>query len=74
MYFTKIQKTKAQLEIMINVLTLEYGAKDDKKLAEFMCKYFDIDVQDASDSLKAYRAMSGEDYEQQSKKIEYAGL
>ncbi len=74
MYFTKIKKTQAQLELMIHALQLEYGCSDDDKLAELMSKYFEVDLQDAKDSLQAYRAMSEEDYEMQSKKIEYAGL
>jgi len=74
MYFTKIKKTKDQLEVMIGILTKEYGAVDDDKLSELIAKYFEVNIEDAESSLKAYRALAGEDYEQQSKKIEYAGL
>lgn len=74
MYFTKIRKTKAQLEVMIDVLTKEYGAKDDSQLAVLMAKYFEVSEEDAKDSMLAYRAMSEEDYEMQSKKIEYAAF
>jgi len=72
MYFTKIRKTKAQLEVMITVLTREYGAKDDHQLAVLIAKYFEVSEQDAEDSLRAYRALPEEDYEQQSKRVEYA--
>jgi len=74
MYFTKIKRTKAQLEVMIDVLTKEYGAKDDSQLAVLMAKYFEVSEEDAKDSMLAYRAMSEEDYEMQSKKIEYAAF
>ena len=69
MYFTKIKKTKDQLEVMINILTKEYGAVDDNKLSELMAKYFEVNIEDAKSSLQSYRALAGEDYEQQSKKI-----
>jgi len=74
MYFTKIKRTKAQLEVMIDVLTKEYGAKDDSQLAVLMAKYFEVSEEDAKDSMLAYRAMPEEDYEMQSKKIEYAAF
>ena len=74
MYFPKISKTKAQLEVMISVLQNEYGAKDDNTLAILMAKYFEVDIEDAKSSIQAYRAMPEEDYEMQSKKIEYAGI
>lgn len=71
MYFTRIKKTEAQLEVMISALEMEYGAKDDAKLAELMSKYFEVDIDDAKISLAAYRANKSEDYEQISSKQEY---
>ena len=71
MYFTRIKKTEAQLEVMISALEMEYGAKDDEKLAELMSKYFEVDLEDAKISLAAYRANKSEDYEQISNKQEY---
>lgn len=71
MYFTRIKKTEAQLEVMISALEMEYGAKDDEKLAELMSKYFEVDLKDAKISLAAYRANKSEDYEQISVKQEY---
>lgn len=72
MYFTRIGKTQAQLEVMIDILQKEYGAQSDEHLAELMSKYFEVSVEDALSSLSAYNALKGEDYEQQSKRIEYA--
>lgn len=72
MYFTKIKKTQAQLEVMISILQMEYNADTDEKLAVLMAKYFEVALQDAQDSIKAYRAFISEDYEQQSKAIQYA--
>lgn len=75
MYFTKIQKTTAQLEVMMDVLQKEYGAKTDEQLAELMSKYFEVEYKDALDSIQAYRALSEEDYEQLSvKQFEYGKL
>lgn len=74
MYFPKISKTKSQLEVMISILQNEYGAKDDNALAVLVAKYFEVDVEDAKSSIQAYRAMPEEDYEMQSKKIEYTGV
>lgn len=71
MYFTRIKKTEAQLEVMISALEMEYGAKDDEKLAELMSKYFEVDLEDAKISLEAYRANKSEDYEHLSSKQEY---
>ena len=71
MYFTRIKKTESQLEVMISALEMEYGAKDDEKLAELMSKYFEVDLDDAKISLAAYRANKNEDYEQISSKQEY---
>lgn len=71
MYFTRIKKTEAQLEVMISALEMEYGAKDDEKLAELMSKYFEVDLDDAKISLAAYRSNKIEDYEQLSNKQEY---
>ena len=71
MYFTKIQKTLAQLEVMISALELEYGAKNDDELAGLMSKYFEVDLDDAKISLAAYRANKTENYEQLSVKQEY---
>ena len=70
MYFTRIKKTEAQLEVMISALEMEYGAKDDERLAELMSKYFEVDIDDAKISLAAYRANKSEDYEQLSVKQE----
>jgi len=73
MYFTKIQKTTAQLEVMISALEFQYGAKDDDTLAELMAKYFEVNIDDAKSSLLAYRTNKPEDYEQLSIK-QYARL
>jgi len=73
MYFTKIQKTTAQLEVMISALEFQYGAKDDNTLAELMAKYFEVNIDDARASLLAYRTNKPEDYEQLSAK-QYARL
>lgn len=75
MYFHKIRKTQDQLEVMISVLTLEYGAKNDEQLALLIAKYFEVNVDDALASLIAYRAHKSEDYEHLSnKQLEYARL
>jgi hypothetical protein len=71
MYFTKIQKTTAQLEVMISALEMQYGAKDDETLAKLMAKYFEVNIDDARSSLLAYRTNKPEDYEQLSKQLEY---
>ena len=68
MYFPKIRKSQNQLEMMISALELEYGAKNDEQLSLLMAKYFEVNANDASDSLKAYRAYKNEDYEQLSNK------
>ena len=72
MYFHKINKTQQQLEVMISVLEKEYGVQSDDRLSELIAKYFDVDEQDAVDSLQAYRAMINEDLEYESNKVEYA--
>ena len=72
MYFTKIQKTTAQLEVMISALEMQYQIRDDDHLAELIAKYFEVNVDDARISLLAYRTSIPEDYEQLSKRQEYA--
>lgn len=64
MYFPRIQKTTAQLEVMISALEMQYGASDDSVLASLMAKYFEVDIDDAKASLLAYRTNKPEDYEQ----------
>ena len=71
MYFPRIKKTLAQLEVMISALELEYGAKNDDELAGLMSKYFEVSLEDAKISLMAYRANKSEDYERLSVKQEY---
>lgn len=73
MYFTKIKKTIAQLEVMISALELQYKIRDDDHLAELMAKYFEVNIEDAKSSLLAYRTNKPEDYEQLSIK-QYAKL
>ena len=73
MYFTKIQKTTAQLEVMISALEMQYQVKDDDHLAELMAKYFEVNIDDAKSSLIAYRTNKPEDYEQLSIK-QYANF
>ena len=73
MYFTKIQKTMAQLEVMISALEIQYQIRDDNHLAELISKYFEVNIDDARSSLLAYRTNKPEDYEQLSIK-QYARL
>ena len=74
MYFPKIQKTMAQLEVMISALEMQYQIIDDNHLAELISKYFEVSIEDAKISLAAYRANKSEDYEHTSNKhISYAG-
>ena len=72
MYFPKIQKTTAQLEVMISALEMQYQIRDDDHLAELIAKYFEVNVDDAKSSLLAYRTNISEDYEQLSNEQEYA--
>jgi len=72
MYYPKIKKTQAQFEIMISALTMEYGAKTDEQLVVLIAKYFEVNEEDAQSSLMAYRGYKEEDYEQLSRRIEYA--
>jgi hypothetical protein len=74
MYYPKIKKSTAQLELMIQALEMQYGASNDTILASLMAKYFEVNEEDAKAALMAYRGYKQEDYEQQSKRIEYAGL
>jgi hypothetical protein len=74
MYFPKIKKTTEQLEVMIQALEMQYGANYDTKLAYLMAKYFEVNEEDAMSTLRAYRGHNEEDYEQQSKRVEYASL
>ena len=73
MYFTKIKKTTAQLEVMISALEMQYQIRDDNHLAELIAKYFEVDIDDAMSSLFAYRTNKPEDYEQLSV-MQYAKL
>lgn len=57
MYFTKLRKTLPQLEVMISVLTMEYGCKTDGEIALLMAKYFEVSVTDATEALEQYRAL-----------------
>ena len=68
MYYPKIRKTQAQLEMMISALVMEYGAKTDSQLAILMAKYFEVNKEDVVSSLMAYRGYKEEDYEQLSNK------
>lgn len=73
MYFTRIRKSTAQLEVMISALEMQYQVRDDDHLAELIAKYFEVNVDDARVSLIAYRTNKPEDYEQLSIK-QYARL
>lgn len=70
MYFPKIKKTTAQLEVMIQAIEMQYGKCDDTKLSELIAKYFESDVDDVKLALLAYRTHKPEDYEQISKRQE----
>lgn len=72
MYYTKIKKTQAQLEIMLSALEMEYNAKTDDEKVILMAHYFEVSEEDARESYNAYKASLNEDFEQQSKRIEYA--
>jgi hypothetical protein len=58
MYFTKLRKTLSQLEIMISLLTTEYACKSDKEIASLMANYFEVSVEDATEAIAQYRALS----------------
>lgn len=74
MYFPKIKKTKEQLEFMINAITLEYGEQRHDGLVVLICENFGLDTQDVSDSLIAYKSQLIEDFELESKKIQFLNI
>ena len=74
MYFPKIKRTREQLEFMIQSVILEYGEQEEEAMAVLLSQNYKVSYEDALDSLKAYDAMVPEDFEMQSKKIEYAGI
>jgi len=74
MYFPKIHKTREQLEFMLMSMLLEYGEQEDVDMAVLLAKNYKITEADALYAIQAYEAMPSEDYEMQSKKIEYANV
>jgi hypothetical protein len=74
MYFPKIKKTREQLEFMIQSILLQYGEQEDVDMAVLLAKNYRITEEDALCAIQAYEAMPTEDYEMQSKKVEYAGV
>lgn len=74
MYFPKIKRTREQFEFMLMSMLLEYGEQEDVDMAVLLSKNYKITEADALYAIQAYEAMPSEDYEMQSKKIEYAGV
>jgi len=72
MYLTKMNCTKEQLEVMIAAIDMEYKYRNDYELAALLSRNFQINLTNVVDSLEAYRGYKGEDFEQLSKKAEYA--
>ena len=71
MYFTKIQKTKEQLEFMIESILLEYGELDDEHMIVLLSTVYNLREEYVKDALNSYKAMVDEDFEVESNKIVY---
>lgn len=72
MYFPKIKRTREQLEFMIQSMLLQYGEQEDVDMAVLLSKNYRVTEENALCAIQAYKAMPIEDYEMQSKKVEYA--
>jgi hypothetical protein len=74
MYLVKMNVTEEQLEIMIAAINMEYKYRNDYELAALLSRNFRVNLLNVIDSLESYRAYKAEDFEQLSKKVEYAEL
>lgn len=72
MYFPTIKRTRGQLEFMLRSMLLEYGEQEDEVMAVLLSQNYKVTVEDALSAIRAYEVMLLEDYELESKRVEYA--